>query len=531
MRKTKILLVGLIGLLSLNSCKKTDVASASKVSQVTLNETGLDTRVTYYWDEVTPVEKSLNDKISFFHVADVSSPSANGQTTSATGMEIVGNYCYVTYHIAGSVYGGAIEVFDISTPTTPKLVSQLILNDTDFNECTISEGKLYAVGGRDIYYSKFTDNDTKGAILLEVELSGGLLTKNLRWVALPSYSGNSVSIANNFVFAVSGSEGGGITKLNKQSLKVMDTDLYDNARYCDVTGDTPSGTVLALQGLSEPKLYQYSVNSNFKTTKETYPLASNDVTKNGKAVIHINGGTEAYVCTGEKSLFLYDMTNLKSPKKEFSSIGEGAINGVHTDKEFVYVANGYDGVIAYNKDNYSIHTKFKYDGSANYVQSNGSYIFISNGKGGLKVLRRVDPLPEKNECADRTALLPATIKDKYQVKNKQKLTFASNNTINDDFSNDGEFYYCGDLNVLGKITINNGSITEVYGSLTVNDLIVNPGSTLRIKGNLNVKGEISLKGKIEFVGADSKVTLSGKDKVKKTPGYSVVGTYVSNYPF
>ena len=531
MRRIKILFVGLIGLFAFSSCKKTDVSSTAKVSQVTLNEAGFDSRVTYFWDEVTSKEKSLNDKITFFHVADVSSPYVNGQITSATGMEIVGNFCYVTYHVAGSTYGGAIEVFDISTPTTPKLVSQLLLNDTDFNECTISDGKLYAVGGRDIYFSKFTDNNTKGAILLEVELADGLLTKNLRWVALPSYSGNSVSIANNFVFVVSGSDGGGITRLNKQSLKVMDTDLYDNARYCDVTGDTPSGRVLALQGLTEPKLYQYSVNSNFKTTKETYPLASNDVTQNGKAVIHISGGTEAYVCTGEKSLFLYDMTNLKSPKKEILSIGDGTMNGVHTDKEFVYVANGYDGVIAYNKDDYSIHTKFKFDGSANYVQSNGAYIFISNGKGGLKVLRRVDPLPEKNECADRSALLPATIKDKYQVKNKQKLTFASNNTLNDDFLNDGEFYYCGNLNVLGKVTMNNGSITEVYGSLTVNDLIVNPGSTLRIKGNLIVKGEISLKGKIEFVGPDSKVTLSGKDKVKKTPGYSVVGTYVSNYPF
>ena len=72
--------------------------------------------------------------------------------------------------------------------------------------------------------------------------------------------------------------------------------------------------------------------------------------------------------------------------------------------------------------------------------------------------------------------------------------------MNDDFLSDGEFYYCGSLNVLGKVTMNNGSITEVYGSLSVNDLIVNPGSTLRIKGNLIVKGEISLKGKILKIG-------------------------------
>jgi hypothetical protein len=515
--------------LLLASCKKQQV-QADKIQTVDLNETGFESRVSYFWDEVPTNEKSLNDKITFFHVADVASPVVNGQTTSATGMEISGNFCYVTYHIAGSVYGGAIEVFDISTPATPKLVSQLVLNDTDFNECTIVDGKLYVVGGRDIYYSKFTDNNTKGAILLEVELSEGLLTKNLRWTALPSYSGNSVAYSNNFLFVVSGSEGGGITKVNKQSMKVMDMDLFDNARYCDVTGDVPSGNVLALQGLTEPKLYTYSVNSNFKTTKQTFPLASNNVTYNGKAVLFISGN-EAYVCTGEKSLFVYNINDLKAPKKEFTSLGDGLMNGVHTDKEFIYVANGYDGVIAYNKDDYSIHTKFKFDGSANYVQSNGSYIFISNGKGGLKVLRRVDPLPEKNECADRLPLLPETIKDKYQVKNKQKLTFASNNTMNDNFLNDGEFYYCGNLTIKGSAQMNNGAVTEVFGNLSVNDLIINPGSTLRIKGTLTVNGEIALKGKLEFVGTESKVVLSGKDKVKKTPGFTVVGTYVSNYPF
>lgn len=525
--KLKITLF-LIASTLLFSCKKQQVTE-EKQQIVDLKETGFESRVSYFWDEVTTNEKSLNDKITFFHVADVASPIVNGQTTSATGMEISGNFCYVTYHVAGSVYGGAIEVFDISTPANPKLVSQLLFNDTDFNECTIVDGKLYVVGGRDIYYSKFTDNNTKGAILLEVELSEGLLTKNFRWTALPSYSGNSVAYSNNFLFVVSGSDGGGLTKINKQSMKVMDMDLFDNARYCDVTGNVPSGNVIALQGLSEPKLNLYSVNSNFKTTKENYPLASNNVTYNGKAVIHI-ADNKVYVCTGEKSLFVYNASDLKSPIKEFTSIGDGFMNGVHTDKEFIYVANGYDGVIAYNKDDYSIHTKFKFDGSANYVQSNGSYIFISNGKGGLKVLRRVDPLPEKNECADRLPLLPATIKDKYQVKNKQILTFASNNTLNDNFLNDGEFYYCGNLVVKGSAQMNNGAITEVFGNLTVNDLIINPGSTLRIKGTLTVNGEIALKGKLEFVGSDSKVVLSGKDKVKKTPGYTVVGTYVSNYP-
>ncbi len=511
------------------SCKKTSPLQTTKISEVTLNESNLDSRTTYLWEEITPNEKSLNAGIKFFQVANVTSPTINGQTASATGMEINGNFCYVTYHVAGSVYGGAIEVFDISTPSTPVLVSQLVLNDTDLNECSISNGKLYAVGGRDIYYSKFTDNNTKGAVLLEVELSNNLLTKNLRWVALPSYSGNSVSIANNFIFAISGSEGGGITKINKESLKVMDTDLFDNARYCDVTGDTPNGFLIALQGLESPKLYEYSVNSNFKTTKKTYDLASKDVTYNGKAVMHITG-TDVFVSTGELSLFQYTTNDLSKPVREFKSIGAGTMNGVHTDKEFTYVANGYDGVVIYNRDDNSIHTKFAFDGSANYVQSNGSYIFISNGKGGLKVLRRVDPLPADNSCASRPVLTPATIKNKFIVKNKQILSYSGTNTIQGEITSDGEFYYCGSLNVQDKITMNNGSITEIEGDLTANDIFINPGSTLRIKGKLIVNGELNIKGKLEFIGTGNTVTLKANDKIKKTPGYSIVGTYTSNFP-
>ena len=512
------------------SCKKQETVTSTKISEVTLKESDFSTeRTTYLWDEITSNEKSINTGISFFHVANISSPTINGEIASATGMDISGNFCYVTYHIAGSIYGGAIEVFDISTPSTPILVSQLILNDTDLNECTVSDGKLYAVGGRDIYYSKFSDNNTKGAILVEVELVNGLLSKNLRWTALPSYSGNSVGIANNFIFTISGSEGGGMTKINKQSMNVMDVDLFENARYCDVTGNTPSGNVIALQGTETPKLYKYSVNSELTKSKEMFDVTST-VTKNGKAVLHISG-TDVFVCTGSTSMFLYKSDNLTTPVKEFIASGEGTINGVHTDKEFVYMANGYDGLTIYNRDDYTVHTKFTFGGSANYVQSNGSYIFISDGKSGLKILKRVDPLPVDNGCASRPALTPSTIKNKYMVKNKQKLSYSGTNTLQDEFYNDGEFYYCGSLTVQGKVSMNNGSITEIEGDLTANDLIINPGSTLRIKGKLIINGELSLKGKLEFIGSGNTVTLKANDKIKKTPGYSVVGTYTSNFPF
>ena len=224
----------IICLVLLASCKKTATESLKTASDnAVLSESGFENRIAYVSNNLENVKKTRS-VVNFSHIANVTSPIYKGDTLSATGMEVVGNYCYVTYHMAGAAYGGAIEVFDISNSLKPTIVSQLIFDDTDINECTIHQGKLYAVGGRNIYTSNFTDNNTKGAILLEVGLVGNKLSKDLRWMALPSYSGNSVAAINNFLYVVSGSTGGGIYQINKQSFKIIDTDAFENARYCDL---------------------------------------------------------------------------------------------------------------------------------------------------------------------------------------------------------------------------------------------------------------------------------------------------------
>lgn len=376
----------IICLALLASCKKTAPESLKTASDnAVLTESGFENRITYVSNELENVQKTRG-VVTFSHIANVSAPIFKGDTLSATGMEVLGNYCYVTYHVAGATYGGAIEVFDISNSLKPTIVSQLLFDDTDINECTVDHGKLYAVGGRNIYTSNFTYNNTQGAILLEVGLVGNKLSKDLRWMALPSYSGNSVAAINNFLYVVSGSTGGGVYQINKQSFKIMDTDTYENARYCDVDRTGKKGSVIVLQGLDNPKLNEYSLSSNFKTSKNSFSL-NNKVTPNGKSVINIDNN-DVYVCTGEKFLLVYTISDLTSPYKTISSLGEGYVNGVHCDNDYVYVANGFDGLAIYDRAAFGLKTIFKYSGSSNYVHSNGKNIFISNGKGGLKILKR-----------------------------------------------------------------------------------------------------------------------------------------------
>jgi hypothetical protein len=71
----------------------------------------------------------------------------------------------------------------------------------------------------------------------------------------------------------------------------------------------------------------------FKTTKNSFSITK-EVTPNGKSVIKIDN-SDVFVCTGEKSLLVYDISNLSSPYKTISSLGDGFVNGVHCDKDFV----------------------------------------------------------------------------------------------------------------------------------------------------------------------------------------------------
>ena len=511
--------------LTLFACNKDEVENSSN-NNVKHSTSGLNSRVDLFWKEIEPFSKSDNDSITFYYIADVKSPVVHGIACSATGMEIVGHLCYVTYHIAGGTYGGAIEVFDISTPSNPELVDQLIFDDAGFNECTVSDGKLYAVGGRDIYSSKFTENDTKGGVLVEISLNNGLLTTDMRWQALPSYSGNSVNVVNSYLFVTSGSTGGGVFTLNKSNLEIIQEDYFVNPKFCDIRDNQLGNQMVVLQGYPEAILHEYSAGPNNIAGKQTHNILTQNVPYNGKAVVHIDGDN-VFVCTGANGLMGFESTNLSTPFLNFSSPDDGNSNGVHTDDRFIYVSNGEEGIIIVNKDDYSIHSIFdNHTGSANYVKVNGKYVFISHGKGGVKILRRADPLPEDNDCSDREELSPSNINGAFVVNLGLQLTYKGDNTFNKGLTNHGEFYYCGNLKVNQKTILNHGSITHVEGAFHTQDLILNPGATLIINGDLIIDGDFTFRGHLEFIGENNTVIINGNVTIGNDA--TIEGQYTSN---
>ena len=98
-----------------------------------------------------------------------------------------------------------------------------------------------------------------------------------------------------------------------------------------------------------------------------------------------NGGLKGYDIYTEEELF-YSPANM---------LTKGNTNGVTSDYDYIYMANGADGltVAKMPENNGELETVFQWDldeapASANYMTTDGEWIFIAKGGEGMKILRK-----------------------------------------------------------------------------------------------------------------------------------------------
>ena len=388
--------------LAFASCEKENDEVAPSSSNRVIN-TDLNNRVTYH-NEPVVLSGKRNNTTQFNYVAEVSSPIVKGATLSATGIAFQGNRAYVSYHWNGNDgdYAGALEVIDISNPSQPQLVSSLFFTDADLNEVFVEGNRAYVAGGRDIYASGYDQNLTNGGIVEVVELQGGMVTSTTQQNYLPSYSGNSVFKQGNKLLLTSGNTGGGAfeVSLDQNSyLQLEDADYYNNSKF----GVADQGKFVFLEGGPNAQLHIHN-NSKFNPAgKTTISLAASTSPLNGKGVLYVDG-SQVYVSGGAFGLFEFDLNDASgTPVRNFTSGGNGFVNGVGADNEFVYVANGHDGLFILDRADFNQRGIFEFTGSANYVASNGNNVFIANGIGGLKILAKVKNEPVDPYCSNQDA--------------------------------------------------------------------------------------------------------------------------------
>ncbi|MBK0370457.1 LVIVD repeat-containing protein [Flavobacterium agrisoli] len=525
----KNLLVSFLAFAALfQSCQSDDISdvSPSETSKVVLNTDSnvLSKRMDYSDSGVIQLTTTAltskstattNEAFPMSLLAEVAPPLYEGNTLTATHVEVNGNYVYVTYNTQGETYLGGIDVIDISQPNNPTLVIQAILPNTDINTAVYNNGILYLTGA-----SNVDENPelTSPAFVAKMTLQNGLLSKDYSLVSLKGQVATGVAVTNSNYFAVSGSDGV-LAKLNKTTNEIQTQIPVDDLRalgYID-------NKIVVLSGTEGLKIYNADSMALVSTIKTSTDVAD------AKRTIDFQDST-IMVASGYSGLKVFDaagglLQTLTLPNASGTIDQEDIVtNAVSVNGDYVYVANGAAGVAVYKKSNgilVALGSIFLGD-SSNYVKSVGDYIFVATGKGGLKIIKKL------NASIDCTSFATYSGGDWLNVNSGENLSYKGSASLQGINVNQN-LTFCGSLSVSQGININSGGVFTIKGALAQGNtnnpyLSFNVNGTLKVDGDVVVYGNLVLNSgaKIEFASGSS-ITIYGT--VYKNSGVTITGSY------
>ena len=323
---------------------------------------------------------------------------------SASCIQTVGNYVYVSYHTHGNGktnLKGGLEVLHMADN---KLVGdQAVQGNTsiDINHVMVDNNKAYIAA---------TDID-KGAFLGVVPLENNVYSTNMTQYVLDALNkkngfdancvvkyGDNIVMSSTRGYEFYDNEFGHTyfeTTADAKGLASANGNLYSLL----ATGKNTTGTVNVFNGID---LRQDKATKTFTTKGNVGP-------EDGKNTVAVDG-TDIYVCQGEEGLVRYDANGDKvwaykvptianQESEKYGSV-KGYCNGVAISGDYVYVAAGGYGVVVLNKadgkelchriafNGFLENGKWKNPNSANYVTiGQDGYIYVAYGKSRVQVFK------------------------------------------------------------------------------------------------------------------------------------------------
>lgn len=323
---------------------------------------------------------------------------------SASCIQTVGNYVYVSYHTYGNGktnLKGGLEVLHMADN---KLTGDQVVNGKagmDINHVMVDNNKAY-IAATDI---------NKGAFLGVVPLENNVYSTTMTQYVLDAVNKKNVFDANCVVkygdnIVMSSTRGYEFydkefghtyfqTTADAKGLASANGNLYSLL----ATGKNTTGTVNVFNGID---LRQDKATKTFTTDGNVGP-------ENGKNTVAVDG-TDIYVCQGERGIVRYNANGEKvwdytvptiaNQKSEKYGNVKGYCNGVAISGNYVYVAAGGYGVVVLNKaDGKEVCHRTAFNGflengkwanpnSANYVTiGQDGYIYVAYGKSRVQVFK------------------------------------------------------------------------------------------------------------------------------------------------
>ena len=314
----------------------------------------------------------------FTLIAEVDAPVVDGQTVQATHVEIIENWAFVSYNMRGSQQLGAIDIIDITNPAYPQIVRTILFDDKDVNTVGWHNGHI-VIAGQDVegaYYGFYSLDDES----LEIN-------------RLQSYSAMSMVIENNDVYVVSG-DTGGLTIIDAdgneeflpytdaRSVAVNDNVFVLTSEYIDVV----NGDQIPI----DPNYIQYASKAELSLSNEYLFAALN------------RGGVHIYDLDDLSLFQVMDRPLTPEGMDEENFV----TNGVSYNEPLLFAANGAAGILVSGKSDlfksdheFLTYGYFDFEGplSTNFVKSQGNYVFVATGLGGLKILT-IQEIPNNDDC-------------------------------------------------------------------------------------------------------------------------------------
>lgn len=323
---------------------------------------------------------------------------------SASCIQTVGNYVYVSYHTYGNGktnLKGGLEVLHMADN---KLTGDQVVNGKagmDINHVMVDNNKAY-IAATDI---------NKGAFLGVVPLENNVYSTTMTQYVLDAVNkkngfdancvvkyGDNIVMSSTRGYEFYDKEFGHTyfqTTADAKGLASANGNLYSLL----ATGKNTTGTVNVFNGID---LRQDKTTTSFTTDGNVGP-------ENGKNTVAVDG-TDIYVCQGERGIVRYNANGEKvwaytvptianEKSKKYGNV-KGYCNGVAISGNYVYVAAGGYGVVVLNKaDGKEVCHRTAFNGflengkwanpnSANYVTiGQDGYIYVAYGKSRVQVFK------------------------------------------------------------------------------------------------------------------------------------------------
>lgn len=444
-------------------------------------------------------------------VAQIDPPTySGGENLTASHVHVDGNYAYVSYNTVEGVYAGAIDVIDVSDPTQPLITSRLYYANMDVNSIEYSDGYIYAVGGMD---SEKSITATSNSFVGKIPASGGVINvgAGITYGYQQGFNSTDVEVTSSTVAVSSGGDGS-ISIYDKRDMSLINESFFADLRSVSFNNgafavlDASKGVSILDNNLNITK--EIGIDTDFGLgTKRTLEYTSDKI-------IVSEGSKGAGLYSANTGAFLKYLPILIDPNA--TNVQYSETNAVAANEEILLMANGGAGLcLSENNDNNTdLYGVIQLEGSINYVESKGDYIFAASGKRGLQIIKL--NRPSESLAASCVSLPGYSGSTDLNVRLGEDEAYrGAKRFANIEVA--GSLLLCGSWTVSNAVDVYDDAIFEMKGTLVIGknskrkNVVVHPGATFKVEGDLTIYGNLIVSNGaiLEFIGNGSVANIFG----------------------